>query len=161
MSTFEIKKDQSHAKPNWKPKKKSIMLIFFLFKRLIFFSSWFFFFFALVCHIHLTLVLHKIGQGMVQHRVALATLWSLEGTMWCLGGKGSAYIPVHLSGILNINITKKMQEKKRRQRRRRRRQRRMRKFQHWVILGNFHFFLLLNFSIFTDFLQSTVLHNRD
>lgn len=72
----------------------------------------FFFFFALVCHIHLTLVLHKIGQGMVQHRVALATLWSLEGTMWCLGGKGSAYIPVHLSGILNINITKKMQEKK-------------------------------------------------
>ena len=49
---------------------------------------------------------------MVQHRVALATLWSLEGTMWCLGGKGSAYIPVHLSGILNINITKKMQEKK-------------------------------------------------
>ena len=32
--------------------------------------------------------------------------------MWCLGGKGSAYIPVHLSGILNINITKKMQKKK-------------------------------------------------
>ena len=29
-----------------------------------------------------------------------------------MGGKGSTYIPVHLSGILNINITKKMQEKK-------------------------------------------------
>ena len=41
ISTFEIKKDQSHAKPNWnlKLKKQSVMLILFLLKMLIFFSS--------------------------------------------------------------------------------------------------------------------------